>query len=305
MANKYERRDTIKAIVLALRNLGGSASRKQVRAEIASNSIDDFTEEDVFGQVTAKSGNKYSPFMFDFNFGIQGLVAAGFIEGAQRGVDLVLTKVGRDFDMSSFPTHEIESKVSEYWDKKHQLNKERKAAEKETVHLDEPESVDSSDAEDVSSTKWKSELLDCLKKFSPAKFESFSRLLINKMGVQIDKERGIVKSGDHGIDGFGYFTSDEFRTSRVAIQCKRYTDNSVSEPEIDKFKGVMDGFNAEYGIFVTTSQFTAQAIKKARQGNNTVTLIDGQTLADLVQKYELHITPIKTYALDDYYFEEN
>jgi len=66
----------------------------------------------------------------------------------------------------------------------------------------------------------------------------------------------------------------------------------------------MDSFNAEYGIFVTTSQFTANAIAKARQGNNTVTLIDGQKLASLVEKYQLHITPVKTYTLDEYYFDE-
>ena len=78
---------------------------------------------------------------------------------------------------------------------------------------------------------------------------------------------------------------------------------AVSESEIDKFKGVMDSFNAEYGIFITTNYFTDRARKKATQGNNTVTLIDGQTLAELVEKYQLHITPVNTYALDDYYFD--
>lgn len=41
------------------------------------------------------------------------------------------------------------------------------------------------------------------------------------------------------------------------------------------------------------------------QGNNTVTLIDGQELADLVEKYELQITPIKTYTLNAYYYEQD
>ena len=71
---------------------------------------------------------------------------------------------------------------------------------------------DPSDEEDTSNMNWKSQLLIQLKKFDSGKFESFSRLLIAKMGVSIDKHRGIVRSGDHGIDGFGYFTSDEFRT---------------------------------------------------------------------------------------------
>ena len=112
-------------------------------------------------------------------------------------------------------------------------------------------------------------------------------------------------SGDHGIDGYGYFESDEFRTAKVVVQCKRYIDNPVSEPEIDKFKGVMMSFNADYGIFITTSYFTKQAQSKAVQGGNTVTLIDGQRLVELIEKYQLHITPVQTYVLDDYYYQKD
>ncbi|WP_143807419.1 restriction endonuclease, partial [Oenococcus oeni] len=52
---------------------------------------------------------------------------------------------------------------------------------------------------------------------------------------------------------------------------------------------VMDSFNAEYGIFITTSYFTDQAKEKAVVGNNSVTLIDGIKLASLVQKYQLRV----------------
>ncbi|WP_143803349.1 restriction endonuclease, partial [Oenococcus oeni] len=69
----------------------------------------------------------------------------------------------------------------------------------------------------------------------------------------------------------------------------RFTNGSVGEPEIDRFKGVMDSFNAEYGIFITTSYFTDQAKEKAVVGNNSVTLIDGIKLASLVQKYQLRV----------------
>nr|WP_225353458.1 restriction endonuclease [Lacticaseibacillus thailandensis] len=160
---------------------------------------------------------------------------------------------------------------------------------------------DNEDPED----SWKAELLVRIKQFSPAKFEQFARLLIHQMGVRIDAKMGKVISGDHGIDGFGYFQSDEFRTSRVAIQAKRYGDGPVGEPEIDKFKGVMDSFNAEYGIFITTSHFTDGAKRKAVQGAKSVTLIDGQGIVQLVEKYQLHISPVQTFELDDYYTEKN
>lgn len=289
-----------------MRTLGGSASRKDIRKEMANSGYEGLTYNDVFGFKVSKNGNKYIPFMFDFNFGIQNLNHIGYVEKPVRNSDIVLTDAGLNDDLKNFPTAEQQDKIDSYWNKKHEEYKLRKNSSETDENSTEDEvidfSADSSDQEDTAETKWKTELLNQLMQFDPGKFESFSRLLISKMGVTIDKERGVMQSGDHGIDGFGYFTSDEFRTSRVAIQCKRYTKGSVSEPEIDRFKGVMDSFNAEYGIFVTTSSFTDKAKKKATQGTNTVTLINGQDLADLVEKYQLHITPVTIYTLDDYYY---
>lgn len=291
----YKRRSVEKAIILALRELGGVANRKSIRKTIADKEYDGLKYDDVYSTKEGKTG-KYSPFLFDFNFGMKSLYSVSYIEEPQRGKDISLTDLGRNDDIGNYPTKEQKKMIDEYWNKK---SSEYKKITKQQVSDNDP-----AEKEDIDNNNWKTELLNCLMQFNSGKFESFSRLLISKMGVVIDKERGVVRSGDHGIDGFGYFTSDEFRTSRVAIQCKKYTEGAVSEPEIDKFKGVMDGFNAEYGIFVTTSHFTDRAKKKATQGNNTVTLIDGQELTELVEKYQLHITPITTYALDDYYYKK-
>lgn len=301
---KYKRRSVEKAIVMALRALGGSASRKDIRKAIADNGYDGLTYDQVYATKQGRTGI-FSPFLFDFNFGIRNLASVGFVEQPERGKDIVLTSSGQNTSLKGYPNEEQKKVINAYWQKKD----EERAARKKSKSLDnvsdtaEELSTDSTDKEDTDQATWKNQLIHQLMQFDPAKFESFSRLLISKMGVVIDKKRGVVRSGDHGIDGFGYFTSDEFRTSRVAIQCKRYSKGTVSEPEIDKFKGLMDSFNAEYGIFITTSHFTERARIKATQGNNTVTLIDGQQLADLVEKYQLHITPVTTYALDDYYFQ--
>ena len=67
----------------------------------------------------------------------------------------------------------------------------------------------------------------------------------------------------------------------------------------------MDSFNAEYGIFITTSHFTDSAKEKAVQGSKSVTLIDGRRVAELVAKYQLHVTPVETFTLDDYYFQKD
>ncbi|WP_288638955.1 restriction endonuclease [uncultured Lentilactobacillus sp.] len=299
---KYKRRSAERAILRALKNLGGSASRDALRNSIANDKNSGFTYEEVFNSVTSKNGGKYNPFLFDFNFGINNLYATGYVEQPQRMKDIILTEQGRLREPINFPTEKEQEIIDRYWKKRIAINKEKKKAKAKEV----TDPVDANTDDDaVDNDSWKSELIDQLNAFTPGKFESFSRLLISKMGVRIDDKLGKIQSRDHGIDGFGYFESDEFRTTRVAIQSKKFANNPVSEPDIDKFKGVMDSFNAEYGIFITTSHFTDSAKEKAVQGSKSVTLIDGRRVAELVAKYQLHVTPVETFTLDDYYFQKD
>lgn len=305
----YKRQPLRRYILDALQTLGGSASRREIKNGIVDDSDNPILYDDVFGEVISSNGNKYHPFDFDFNFGLRELVITGYIEQYKRGQDIVLTEKGRSNNHSNFPNGKESQQIKNYWNekdslriKRNKLKQEKKKGNEKGIKSIQSNTEDSSD--DPSDT-WKIEILDQIKQFSPKKFESFSRLLISKMGVIFDSKKGVMMSGDHGIDGYGYFKSDEFRTSRVAIQCKRYTDGSVSEPEIDKFKGAMLSTSVDYGIFITTSFFTSQARLKAVQGGKTVTLIDGQGITDLIEKYQLHVTPVQTYSIDDYYFEEN
>jgi len=50
-----------------------------------------------------------------------------------------------------------------------------------------------------------------------------------------------------------------------------------------------------------TSKFSKSAIEASRQGTRTITLIDGDIIADLVAKYELYVKPVTTYVLDEFY----
>lgn len=77
----------------------------------------------------------------------------------------------------------------------------------------------------------------------------------------------------------------------------------MSEPEINQFLGAMNKYQADYGVFLTNGRFTNRAREAAREGT-PITLIDGNDLIRLVIKYELFITPVMTYVLDDFYSEE-
>ena len=303
MERVYKRQRIGKYILKILQNLGGTGSRNKIKEGIVADETIGISYNDVFEPVKSKSGSSYIPFNYDFNFGIKELYVCGLIDNYKRGDDISLTEAGRIMDYGSFPTNEQKEIIEKYWSEK---RAEREEKSKRDDNSDAEEEIDdSSFKEEEAPDDWRTNILERIKQFTPKKFESFSRLLLTRMGIKFDPVKGVSMSGDHGIDGFGYFESDEFRTTRVAVQCKRFTEGSVSEPEIDKFKGVMDGFNADYGIFVTTSYFTKKAIEKAVLGTKTVTLIDGQKLVDLIEKYKLHITPVQTFILDDYYYQKD
>ena len=133
--------------------------------------------------------------------------------------------------------------------------------------------------------------------------DAFSRALLNRIGVEFT-QKGVQISNDGGIDGYGYhIDANDFRTTRVVIQCKRYNVSPVSESEINQFLGAMNKYQADYGVFITNGRFTNAAKIAAREGS-PITLIDGNELVRLVIKYELYIIPVKTYVLDEFYNTE-
>ena len=311
MGKAYKRQNVGRYVIEALRALGGTASRQAIREQMIDDEGNSLTYEDIFAPVTSKNGRQYVPFLFDFNFSLTELRELGYVEPFSRGGEIVLTEKGRAADLSCYPTADETVKLKAFWERHRTEGHAKKEAPAGSYDKGLSCAVDASvSAEEAEPTEddpeqWKIDILDCIKGFSPKKFESFSRLLFSKMGVKFDAEKGVKMSGDHGMDGFGYFVSDEFRTSKVVVQCKRFTENAVGEPSINEFMGVMMAESADYGIFVTTSHFTKAAQRKAVQGSCTVTLIDGQKLVELIEEYKLHIKPVITYELDDYYYQQD
>ena len=190
-------------------------------------------------------------------------------------------------------------KARSYWEEHSTKNKSKnKPVETLEVEDEENESTDDELLDD-----FKVKLQSAIANMSPAKFEQFSRALLTKMGVEFTN-KGVQVSNDGGIDGYGYHVdADDFRTTRVVIQCKRFNSNPVSEPDINQFLGAMNKYQADYGVFITNSRFTNKAREAAREGT-PITLIDGNDLIRLVIKYELYITPVTTYVLDGFYTED-
>lgn len=285
-------------ILTELKRLGGQASYKEIKRSLVANCKD--VPEDTFKIVKiSRNGNEYHVNDFPFNFSIINLVMAGYVKRAHPGI-VSLTEKGRNFQGSN---SELSKKVyaisSPMWDARVKHNKKQKE-EQDKISIIKTDINSSATGDD-----WHNKLLSALEKLSSGKFEMFCRALVRKMNVDIDENIGVKQSGDGGVDGYGYMITDDFRTTRVAIQAKKWNQNHlVSSPEIDKFRGAMDKYRAEYGIFITTSSFTRGAIHASRTGSRVITLIDGEQLTDLIAKYKLYVKPIVTYDLGDF-FKDN
>lgn len=286
----------IKPILEVLQAAGGQLERSEIRDRISE--LDEHIAE--FEQklyTSNKTGNQYKKFDFKFNFAIKELGYVGLISYEKYNPQITLTQEGANVDLSTFDVKaEVRDKARAYWDEHSAKNKSKS----KPVPTPDAEDEENDSAEDDLMDDFKVKLQSAIANMSPAKFEQFSRALLTKMGVQFTN-KGMQISNDGGIDGYGYhIDDDDFRTTRVVIQCKRFNANPVGEPDINQFLGAMNKFQADYGVFITNSRFTNAAREAAREGT-PITLIDGNDLIRLVIKYELFITPVTTYVLDDFY----
>ena len=83
--------------------------------------------------------------------------------------------------------------------------------------------------------------------------------------------------------------------------------NVVGRPELQKFVGALAGQGAKKGIFITTSNFTKEALDYTPKNETKIVLIDGEQLAQLMIDYNLGCTTQQIYELkkiDTDYFDE-
>ena len=108
---------------------------------------------------------------------------------------------------------------------------------------------------------------------------------------------------DGGIDGV--INEDTLGLDVICLQAKRW-DNTVGRPEIQKFVGALHGKRAKKSVFLTTSNFSADAMEYVRTIDSKVVLIDGLMLSHLLIDYDVGVSTAQTYTIkriDSDYFE--
>jgi restriction system protein len=152
------------------------------------------------------------------------------------------------------------------------------------------------------------EILSKLKTSSPAFFERLVVELLVRMGyggTRKDAGQAIGKSGDEGIDGI--IKEDRLGLDTIYIQAKKW-EQTVSRPEIQKFAGALQGFRAKKGIFITTSDFSKEAVEYSARIDSKIVLIDGEQLWNLMIDFGIGVSTTATYEVkridNDYFSEE-
>ena len=151
------------------------------------------------------------------------------------------------------------------------------------------------------------DLLERLGQVDPSYFEQVILDLLGKMGYGVNEGK-LVRTGgpgDGGIDGIVHL--DRLGLDKIYLQAKRWKkENVVRRPEIQAFFGSLAGRKATKGVFITTSKFTQDAIDFAKSVSDTLVLIDGKQLSQLMIEYEVGISSKKRISIpeiDQDYFE--
>ena len=151
------------------------------------------------------------------------------------------------------------------------------------------------------------DLLDKVRGLDPFLFEKVVLDLLVAMGYGGSREdagRRTQRSGDEGIDGV--INEDPLGLDVVCIQAKRWTTKSIGRPDVQMFSGSLDGKGSK-GVFITTSDFTAEARDyAAKLSGKKIILIGGEQLARLMIQHNVGVASAATYVtkrIDSDYFE--
>ncbi len=152
------------------------------------------------------------------------------------------------------------------------------------------------------------QLLDQVFSASPEFFERLVLDLMLRMGYGGSREEaGLLtdRGADAGIDGI--INEDQLGLDVIYLQAKRWK-NTVGRPEVQRFVGALHGKRAKKGVFLTTSEFSPEAVEYVATIDPKVVLIDGMRLAQLMIDHNVGVSRSQVYELkridSDYFAEE-
>jgi len=234
---------------------------------------------------------------------------AGLLVFPKRGL-FQITKRGRDA-LKTNPDRIDNSVLAQYAEFKDFKSRRRTKENQTTVEIN----LSTETPEDQMASAFRryqseieSDLLATVRQVSPTYFEQIVVDLLVAMGYggnRQDAARAVTKqSGDEGIDGV--IKEDRLGLDVIYVQAKRW-EGTVGRPEIQKFAGALQGKRANKGVFITTSNFSKEAVGFTESIGSKIILIDGDKLAQLMIEFNVGVSTNGQYLIkqiDSDYFDQ-
>lgn len=143
-------------------------------------------------------------------------------------------------------------------------------------------------------------VLSLLRTMKPFEFERLTTQLLRACGLEFYPGR---RTGDDGVDGYGYITVAGLFKFKVLVQCKRYQESTkIANYAIRDLRGAVST-DAYKGLFVTTSSFSPRAKEEANKFPQ-IDLIDGRQFVDLMIEKKIGVVEENgTYSMKKDYLE--
>lgn len=279
---------------------GKVMSMKEIRQSVAEQT--GATEEDL--AITTSSGSNM--FGGRVNWAKTYLVKAGLVskEGFNR---CRITKRGLEALESG---RKVDLDYLAMFDGFNEFCSKRPHPTLESMHDEKTPSTPEEDLESALSvigTDLEDGLLERISEMSDSAFEVLVVDLLKRIyGGDFDNCSEVTGgTGDGGIDGI--VKQDRLGFNNIYIQAKKWKGN-VGRPEIQKFAGALQGQNATYGAFITSSDFTRDSREFAEKVNQTshIVLISGRDLVRLLIEYNVGVVTRRTIeikGIDSDYFD--
>jgi len=239
------------------------------------------------------------------------LKMGGLIESPQRS-KYILTQRGKDL-LKNPPEKISISFLKQYSDFKENRNPSKFTNKTKDIEEEDDDVTSKTPDELIEigvsqiNNELSKDLMNYIKNSTPYFFEQLVLDLLISIGyggADTDNSQLTPRRSDEGIDGI--IKEDKLGLDKIYIQAKKW-ENTVGRPEIQKFVGALQGKRAKKGIFITTSNFSKEALEYASNLDISVVLIDGITLTNLMIENDLGVSVKDTYKIkkiDTDYFEE-
>ena len=252
----------------ALKILGGSGTIEEINEKVYE--IAGYDEELL--EIPHNENGIQSKVEYRLAWARTYLKKYGLIENSTRGIWAL---IDNEIDTTKLKSDTILKNVREQSKKPKSEIKQNKEEVESEIDDEIEDQID-----------WKENLISIILTIEPSAFERLCQRILRESGfVQVEVTG---KSGDGGIDGKGIVRLNGFLSFHVFFQSKRYK-GSVGSGDIRDFRGAMQG-RADKGLFITTGNFTREAIKEAtRDGAPPIDLIDGELLCDKLKEFNLGV----------------